>query len=55
LNHLTLNGVLHLSIFVHFCGAFLGILPAITLFRYLFCLKLHPKSDSTSVLGGCGI
>jgi hypothetical protein len=55
LNHLTPNRVLYLSIFVHFCEAFLGILPSITLFRYFFCLKLHPKSDSTSVLGGCGI
>jgi hypothetical protein len=40
---------------VHFCEAFLGILPSITLFRYFFRLKLHPKSDSTSVLGGCRI
>jgi hypothetical protein len=55
LNHLTPNGVLHLSIFVHFCEAFLSILPSITLFRYLFRLKPHPKSDSTSILGGCGI
>jgi hypothetical protein len=47
LNHLTPNGVLHLSIFVHFCKAFLSILPSITLFRYLFHLKPHPKSDST--------
>jgi hypothetical protein len=55
LNHLTPNGVLHLSVFVHFCEAFLGILPSITLFRYFFHLKPHPKSNNTSVLGGCGI
>jgi hypothetical protein len=55
LNHLTLNAVLHLSVFVHFCEAFLGILPSINLFRYFFRLKPHPRSDSTSVLGGCGI
>jgi hypothetical protein len=55
LNHLTPNGVLHLSIFVHFCEAFFGILPSITLFHYLFHLKLHPRSDNTSILGGCGI
>jgi hypothetical protein len=36
LNHLTPNGVLHLFVFVHFCEAFLGILPSITLFHYFF-------------------
>jgi hypothetical protein len=55
LNHLTPNGVLHLFVFVHLCEAFLDILPSITLFRYLFCLKSHPRSDNTSILGGCGI
>jgi hypothetical protein len=55
LNHLTTKGVLHLSIFVHFCEAFLGILPFVTLFLYFFHLKPHPKSDNNSILGGCGI
>jgi hypothetical protein len=55
LNNLTPNGILHLSMFVHFYEAFLGILPPITLFRYFFHLKLHPKSNNTSILGGCGI
>jgi RsiW-degrading membrane proteinase PrsW (M82 family) len=55
LNHLTPNGVLHLSVFVHFYETFLGILPSITLLWYFFHLKPHPKSDSTSVLGGCRI
>jgi hypothetical protein len=55
LNHLTPNGVLHLFVFVHFCKTFLGIFPSITLFRYLFRLKQHPRSDNTSVLEGCGI
>src|SRR6185437_12435536 len=27
LHHLTPQSILHLSIFTHFCGAFLGILP----------------------------
>jgi hypothetical protein len=40
---------------VHFCETFLGILPSITLFRYFFHLKPHPKSNGTSVLGACGI
>jgi hypothetical protein len=55
LNHLTPNAVLHLSVFVHFCEAFLGILPFITLFCYFFRLKPHHKSNNTSVLGGCRI
>jgi hypothetical protein len=55
LNHLTPNGVLHLSVFVHFCEAFLGIPPSITLFCYFFRLKPHPKSNNTSILGRCGI
>jgi hypothetical protein len=55
LNHLTPNRVLHLSVFVYFCETFLGILPSIMLFRYLFRLKLHPRSNNTSVLGECGI
>jgi hypothetical protein len=55
LNHLTPNGFLHLSMFVHFYEAFLGILPPITLFCYFFRLKPHPKSNNTSILGGCGI
>jgi hypothetical protein len=55
LNHLTPNAILHLSVFVHFCESFLRILPSISLFRYFFRLKPHPHSDSTSILGGCGI
>lgn len=55
LHDLTPNEVLHVSVFVHFCEAFLGIHPSITLFCYLFRLKPHPKTDSTSIMGGCGI
>jgi hypothetical protein len=52
---LALNGVLHLSVFVHLCETFLGIPPSIFLFRYFFRLKPHPQSDNISPLGGCGI
>jgi hypothetical protein len=55
LNHLTPNVVLHLSVFVHLCEAFIGIVPSIFLFRFFFRLKPHPRSDNTSLLGGCGI
>jgi hypothetical protein len=34
LNHLTPNAVLHTSIFVHLCEAYLGICPSFTLFHH---------------------
>ena len=55
LNHLTPNAVLHLSVFIHLCEAFLGISPSLSLFRYFFHLKPQPRCEETSVLGGCGI
>jgi hypothetical protein len=55
LNHLTSNVVLHLSVFIHLCEAFIGIVPLISLFRFFFSLKSHSQSGSTSPLGGCGI
>jgi hypothetical protein len=55
LNHFTPNGVLHLSVFVHLCEAFLGIPHSIFLFCYFFRLKPHPRSDNISPLGSCGI
>ena len=33
------NTILHISIFIHFCDAYLGILPHFNLFRHLFWLK----------------
>ena len=44
LNHLALNVVLHLSVFVHLCETFLGIPPSLSLFRYFFCLKPQPRA-----------
>ena len=55
LNHLTPNAVLHLSVFIHLCEAFLGISPSLSLFHYFFRLKPQPHCEETSVLGGCGI
>jgi hypothetical protein len=50
LNHLPLNAILHLSIFIHLCETFLGIPPSITLFRYFFKLKPHPDAANPNVL-----
>ena len=45
------NTIIHISIFIHFCEAFLGILPHFNLFRYLFWLKKTGNSGS-KVVGG---
>ena len=45
------NTILHVSVFIHFCEAFLGILPHFNLFRHLFCLKKKGGSGS-KVVGG---
>lgn len=52
LHHLTPNGVLFLSLFVHLCEVFIGIPPCLTLFRYFFCLKIA-SSSASSCLGCC--
>jgi len=45
------NTILHISIFIHFCEAFLGILPHFNLFRHLFWLKKKGGGGS-KVVGG---
>ena len=45
------NTILHVSVFIHFCEVFLGILPHFNLFRHLFCLKKKGGSGS-KVVGG---
>ena len=37
--NLSPNSILHVSVFIHFCKAYLGILPHFDLFRHFFCLK----------------
>ena len=43
--HLGLNSILHVSIFIHFCEDYLGILPHFDLFRHFFCLKARGDMD----------
>src|SRR6185503_3878299 len=43
LHHLTPQSILHLSIFIHFYEAFLGILPHFHLFQHFFSLVPIPK------------
>jgi hypothetical protein len=43
--NLNPNGIFHVSIFVHFCEAFVGIKPHWILFRKFFCVKLQPSAN----------
>ena len=45
------NTILHISIFIHFCEAYLRILPHFNLFRHLFWLKKRGGGGS-KVVGG---
>ena len=53
LHHLTLQSILYLSIFTHFCEAFLGILPYFHLFEHFFTLVPVPNATKPAVVGGC--
>ena len=37
--HLHPNSILHISLFINLCEAFIRIAPHFNLFRYFFCLK----------------
>ena len=43
---------MHLSIFTHFCKAFLGILPHFHLFQHFFILVSIPNASKPAVVGG---
>ncbi|KAK1616092.1 hypothetical protein QYE76_021609 [Lolium multiflorum] len=51
---LTPNSILHLSIFVTVCEAFLGIEPHWGLWRKIFYVKRHNDSNGPPVVGGVG-
>ena len=43
------NSILHVSVFIHFYKAYLGILPHFDLFCHFFCLKAQGGSRSRIV------
>jgi hypothetical protein len=43
------NSILHVTVFIHFYEAYLGILPHFNLFRHFFCLKSQGGSGSRIV------
>ncbi|KAK1605334.1 hypothetical protein QYE76_029007 [Lolium multiflorum] len=50
----TPNSILHLSIFITVCEAFLGIDPHWGLWRKIFYVKRHNDSNGPPVVGGVG-
>jgi hypothetical protein len=53
--NLNPNGIFHTSVFVHFCGTFLGIKPHWVLFRKFFRVKPQPSANNPRVVGGASI
>jgi hypothetical protein len=53
--NLNPNGIFHISVFVHFCEAFVGIKPHWVLFRKFFHVKPQPSANDPRVVGGAGI
>ncbi|KAK1628229.1 hypothetical protein QYE76_002544 [Lolium multiflorum] len=51
---MTPNSILHLSIFITICEAFLGIDPHWGLWRKIFYVKRHNDSNGPPVVGGVG-
>jgi hypothetical protein len=49
------NGIFHVSVFVHFCEAFVAIKPHRILFRKFFRVKQQPSANDPRVVGGAGI
>jgi hypothetical protein len=49
------NGIFHVSIFIHFCEAFVGIKPHWVLFRKFFQMKPQPSTNDPRVVRGAGI
>jgi hypothetical protein len=53
--NLNSNGIFHVSVFVHFCEAFVGIKPHWILFRKFFRLKPQSSTNDPRVVRGACI
>jgi hypothetical protein len=53
--NLNPNGIFHVSVFVHFCEAFVGIKPHWILFWKFFRVKPQPSANYPRVVRGAGI
>jgi hypothetical protein len=48
--NLNPNSIFHVSVFVHFCEAFVGIKPHWIFFRKFFCVKSQPSANDPRVV-----
>jgi hypothetical protein len=53
LTHLNPNSILQVSIFVHLCEAYLGILPHFGLWKYLYHCRPGMAGGQHQLVGGC--
>jgi hypothetical protein len=53
--NLNPNGIFHTAVFVHFCKAFLGIMPHWILFQKFFRVKPQTSASNPRVVRGAGI
>jgi hypothetical protein len=53
--NLNPNGIFHVSVFVHFREAFVGIKPHWVLFQKFFRVKSQPSTNDPQVVEGVGI
>jgi hypothetical protein len=53
--NLNPNGIFHISVFIHFCEAFMGLSPHWVLFRKFFRLKPQTSANDPRVVSGAGI
>lgn len=53
--NLNVNSLLHISIFIHLCKAFIGIRPHFDLFRVLFAVRPLTNSKDRTTIGGIGV
>jgi hypothetical protein len=55
LTHLNPNSILQISIFVHLCEAFLGILPHFSLWKYLYHCRPRMAGGQHQLVGGASL
>jgi hypothetical protein len=55
LTHLNPNSILQVSIFVHLCEAFLGILPHFGLWKYLYHYRPGMAGGQHQLVGGASL
>jgi hypothetical protein len=53
--NLNPNGIFHVSVFVHFYEAFVGIKPNWVLFRKFLRVKPQPSTNDPRVVGGASV